>query len=155
MEQWHSRPWGEWGRRVADCVINIDWSWTHQSGLEVAHNHLGVLWKLHVKTKGPTAEPWSGGSPWPKETVTQDALSSWPLPPQPAGAALDWFHDEPTIDSSMVAGFVVFLPATEWTWEMCPVRQINVSLRDQHEKTFMFTPTKDVHCTKVNPTFAF
>lgn len=141
MKQRHSRPWGEWGGRVADCVLNIDWSWTHQSGLEVAHNHLWVLWKLHVKNKGPTAEPWSGGSPWPKETVTQDALSFWPLPPQLAGAALDWFHDEPTIDSSMVAGFVVFLPATEWTWEMCPVRQINVSLRDQHEKTSMFTPT--------------
>lgn len=60
-------------------------------------------------------------------------------PFQLVGAALNWFHEKPTRNSNIIAGFVVFLPATEWPWEICPVTQTNVSLHDQCKKTI--TPT--------------
>jgi len=60
-------------------------------------------------------------------------------PFQLVGAALNWFHEKPTTNSFTIAGIVVFLPATEWPWEICPVTQTNASLHDRRKKTI--TPT--------------
>lgn len=145
MKQWHSWSWGDWGRRLANSVIY--WLISNSSVCTGSSSQslMSIVETTCQKQVSHSRDTEQRQFLAQRDGHTGHSLSDRFLSSLPGQLWSDFIWKCCTDNGLQYTSWgCCFLPATEWAWEMYPVRQIDVSLQHQKEKSFTFTPTRRI-----------